>query len=67
MTPRACPARPLVWLQRGPPASVRPSSTLRARGEGRAGGETDPALATVVVEVLAGSGRHGTLSVVRAR
>lgn len=38
-------------------------------GEHRTGtGETYTALATdLVVEVLAGSGRHGTLNVVRAR
>ncbi|MET9771397.1 hypothetical protein [Streptomyces sp. NPDC006415] len=37
-------------------------------GEHRAEGETYAGLATgLVVEVLAGTGRHGTLSVVRAR
>ncbi|MDX2407292.1 DNA ligase [Streptomyces microflavus] len=39
-----------------------------AAGEGRAGDETYMALDTeLVVEVLAGSGRHGTLTVVRMR
>ncbi|WP_435886764.1 ATP-dependent DNA ligase [Streptomyces microflavus] len=39
-----------------------------AAGEGRAGDETYTALDTeLVVEVLAGSGRHGTLTVVRIR
>lgn len=41
---------------------------VSATGERRAGDDTDTALDTeLVVEVLAGSGRHGTLTVVRIR